>query len=296
MSAFRLDRAVDALTGEVVDTRARFRCERPSKYAGFIVEGGVFVPARCGAPNKCAYCAWRTATENCALVALDAIRHGHPQVGMTLTTVDPQHDLERFRKDVEHLFKAVRHAAGGSVRYLGMVEWTTGLGAKSGGFRRVHQHLLLRDVVAGDCAALEAVAKRVWEARTGASRVEVRPLRSAAGATAYVVAHHHKREQAPPPGVNVRRLRHARKPPYFVDGVENLRQEVRAVEDVKRFQRITRRLVDWDYLDGAPDEVVERELQAASAEARKQRSGVVFVKLDRLGGIKPETVRPIKAA
>lgn len=284
---------VDALSGEVVETRVRFRCERPSKWAGFVLADGTYVPARCGAPNKCAYCAWLVAVENTAVVALDSIAHGHPTVGMTLTTVDPHHDLGRFRRDVERTIAAVRRRAP-DVEYLGMMEWTTGRGARSGGRRRVHQHLLLRGVAAEECDDLERVVRKVWQARTGASRVELRELRSAAGATAYVVAHHHKTEQAPPPGFKGRRLRHSKG--YFEDGIAELRGRVKAIEAANRLQRSARRLVDWDYLDGAPDEVVDAELRAAVAEAEAEQSGVVFVKLDRQGAYRLDTVRPVRRA
>jgi hypothetical protein len=215
---------------------------------------------------------------------------------MTLTTVDPHHDLERFRRDVEQVFKVVRLVVGGEVQYLGMMEWTTGESRRSGGYRRVHEHLLLRGVDAAAAAEVEARVRRVWERRTGANRVEVRELRNASGATAYVVAHHHKREQAPPPGVSVRRLRHSRSPAYFADGVTALREEVRRIESAKRLQRATRRLVDWDYLNGAPDEVVDQELAAALGDARREREQVRFVKLDRAGAYRLDTARPIKVA
>ncbi len=42
---------VDAETGEVRE--GFFRCERPSKYAGWLVADGRVIPARCGATNKC---------------------------------------------------------------------------------------------------------------------------------------------------------------------------------------------------------------------------------------------------
>lgn len=259
----------------------RFRCERPSRYAGWLISPGVIVPARCGAPNKCAYCAYMVTVENALVVALDAQQQGPPTLGVTLTTVNPQHRLDDFRRDVEKVVKAVRRREP-DAEYLGFIEWTTGKAEKSGGHRRLHQHLLVRGV-AGAAEDVEQVIREVWHRRTGADRVEARELRTAAGATAYLVHHHRKREQAPPRGFTGKRLRPSRG--YFAQPVAELREQARAIAREKRVRRVARRLVDWEALDGAPDELCDAELQAALAEARDAAARVQFVKLDRDGGI-----------
>jgi hypothetical protein len=213
------------------------------------------------------------------VVALDAERGGHPRVGMTLTTVDPHHDLARFRRDVEKVVRAIR-ARYPECEYLGFMEWTTGRGARSGGHRRVHQHLLVKGVPVAACEAVESVVRRVWRERTGATQVEVRELRSVAGATAYLVHHHNKRDQAPPEGFRGKRLRPSRG--YYVQPVAQLREQARALLQDRRLRQAASRLVDWEYLDGAPDELAEAELRAALNQARAE-TRAVFVSLGALG-------------
>lgn len=266
--------------GEVVT--GRFRCERPSRYAGWLVADGRVIPARCGAPNKCAYCAYQTTVENAIVVQLDAERFGYPTLGVTLTTVDPQTAMPAFRRDVEKVVKALRRREP-DVEYLGMVEFTTGRSARSGGFRRVHQHLLLRGVLPSVAPDLENVLRRVWEARTGANRVEARELRTPAGATAYLIHHHRKRDQAPPAGWSGKRMRPSRG--YYGQPVGELRVEARELLRSKRLRRAARRLVEWELLDGAPEDVLEDELRAALTDARLAAGLVTFVRLSREGAI-----------
>jgi hypothetical protein len=263
--------------------RGGFRCIAPSRYAGWITAAGEFVPARCGASNRCPYCAYLAVVENAIVVALDAEHGGHPRVGMTLTTVDPQHDLGAFRRDVEAIFRLIRARLGADVGYLGMMEWTTGQGARSGGHRRAHQHVLLKRCDPADAEAIEPEVRERWAQRTGAQRVEIRALRSVAGATAYLLYHHAKWSQAPPQGFRGKRLRPSRN--YYERSVAELRREAHALVVNKRLRRAARRALDWQGLDGAPEEVVDAELTAALAEARQEHQMVTFVKLDHTGRI-----------
>lgn len=266
--------------GEVV--RVRFACERPSKHAGWLMPDGRIVPARCGASNKCGFCAYQMVLENALVVKLDAELGGHPRLGLTLTTVDPHHRAEAFRQDVEQLFKGIRRSCP-DAQYLGMVEHTTGRGAKSGGHRRLHQHALVKNVLPSEGEALEPWVREFWMRRTGADRVEFRELRSAAGATAYLIHHHHKREQAPPAGWRGKRMRPSKG--YYAAPVAELREQARAMLSSKRLRRAVNRAMAWEELDGLPEELVDGELAAAFAEARRERSMVKFVKLDRGGAI-----------
>lgn len=264
--------------------RAAFACSRPSQYAGWVLADGRVVPARCGAPNKCAYCAYLATVENAVVVGLDAERYGHPAVGATLTTVDPETTGAAFRRDVEHALRALRRPWP-ELQYLGFVEWTTGKGVRSGGRRRIHMHLLLRNVSPSDAAEAEQLLRKVWLARTGASMVEARPLRSAAGATAYLVHHHRKREQAPPEGWSGKRLRPSRG--YFGEPVADLRREAKLLAQDERVRRAANRLLDWEQLDGAPDEYVDDRWEGALQAAQREASLVTFVRFDRDGGIVP---------
>jgi len=61
-----------------------------------------------------------------------------------------------------------------------------------------------------DRLALEHGVRRIWQARTGAHRVELAELRSSAGAAHYLTNHHSKRSQLPPAGWTGRRYRPTR--------------------------------------------------------------------------------------
>lgn len=90
----------------------------------------------------------------------------------------------------------------------------------------MHQHTLVKGLSEdADLDALWLAGKRRWERLTGAWRVELRELRTARGATAYIVGHHHKGEQAPPRGWKGRRFRSSRG--YFSRPVPELREEVK---------------------------------------------------------------------
>jgi hypothetical protein len=159
------------------------------------------------------------------LVGLDAREHGHPGHAITLTTRDPDFDSARFRECCTQWFRWLRCEVGVPVEYLGVVEFTTGRGARSGGRRRMHQHTLVKGLPAdADLDALWREGKARWERLTGAYRVELRQLHSAGGATRYIVAHHHKADQAPPIGWSGKRFRPSKG--YFSQPVGELRRQV----------------------------------------------------------------------
>lgn len=190
---------------------------------------------RCGAPNRCPYCAWLTATENVLVVGLDAREGVAPTVGMTLTTHRADFGCDRFRQVLKTLFRGLR-AQYGSVEYCAMIEWSTGSGGHG---RLMHAHALVKGIDAaithGGCGApsshelrnrrqrcgrcFECQVSVHWERLTdGAWRVEARELRSAGGAVAYMVGHHHKREQAPPARLRgVKRMRPSQG--YYADAI-----------------------------------------------------------------------------
>lgn len=274
--------ALDRPAGGV--ERVYFACSRPSEHAGWLLPDGRLVPARCGAPNKCQYCAYQAVKENMVVTALDAERYGFPTVGMTLTTRGPL-SPERFRRGVERVFDLVRHEHPG-VAYLGNVEFTTGKAKRSGGIRRMHEHLLLKGVPdQHDYDYLEDEVRHAWERETGAWIVELRQLRSAAGATAYLVAHHNKTEQRPPADWSGKRFRPSRE--YFGEPVPELRREARRMLRNRRLRKIAHKMIVWEELDGAPEEFVQDELRQALSEAACEAAKVRFVKLDPKGGIIP---------
>jgi hypothetical protein len=176
---------------------------------------GSYAPVRCGASNRCAYCAWLIAVENTLVVGLDASEGEPPTVGVTLTTHRADFSLDRFRWATAKLFRWLRHDVGaGGLEYCGLMEWTTG---KGGHGRLPHMHALVKGVGGGQALELKPLISEKWKGLTGGAWVvESRGLRSAGGAIAYMVGHHHKREQAPPEHLRgVKRMRPSRG--YFAD-------------------------------------------------------------------------------
>ena len=282
-------RAAGALvtTRDKSDAEQPWGCARPSKTLMWQDSKGRLFPVRCGASNKCWYCAYLAAVENAVVVRLDA-EVDAPNVGLTLTTVDPHHDLDRFRRDVEQVFRFIRRALGADVGYLGFMEWTTGRGTNSGGHRRVHQHALLKRADAAAATALEPDLAELWKSRTGASRVELRELRTPAGAIAYLVHHHHKRDQAPPPAFRGRRLRPSKN--YYSRPIVELREEAKMLLRDKRTESAVRRAMDYDLLANALGEdeanaLLEQAIDQARAEAA---DGIGLVRTQRV----PETFGP----
>jgi hypothetical protein len=194
------------------------------------------------------------AVENVSVVVIDS-RREQPTVGMTLTTRRADFDLVRYRRAVEDLFRWLRREFGPAVAYLLMMEWTTGRGGHG---RLPHGHLLVKRLPEGldlspGCELWRQIKKR-WERSTGAWMVELRELRTPAGAIAYMVGHHHKREQAPPEGWSGKRFRPSRN--YFDRPVCELREHVRFDRAVRmRSERLLESLqdqgVDPDQLDPA---------------------------------------------
>jgi hypothetical protein len=231
---------------------------------------------RCGASNRCWYCARLAAIETAMVLQLDGEQRGHPTIGMTLTTVEHRTTSADLRRGIEQLFRALRRRWP-AISYCAFIEWTTGTAKLSGGHRRIHVHLLLKGLPVAATAAAETIARDVWKARTRAHRVEVRELRSAGGATAYLALHHRKRSQGPPAGWSGKRLRSSRG--YFgaTGNVAQLREHARAMlADRRLYAALVEAL---DPPDGIPawmlDELVEEQWEAAKAAVRDERPVLV---------------------
>jgi hypothetical protein len=273
---------LEDVPGDVVEAGFRFGCGRLSRTVGWLV-GDRFVAARCKAPNKCPFCAYLAACENAVVVSLDSEAQGPPRVGMTLTTVDPEYRPDVFRRGVEQTFRAIRRRYP-AAEYLGFMEWTTGEGPRSGGLRRAHVHVLLRGVAPGQVSAVEAVVRKVWAGeRAMGSRLEVRELRTPAGATAYLTLHHHKQAQRPPAGLAVKRFRPSRG--YFSRPVAEWRAEARELLSERRVRRAAWSVLDWETLDRLPEDVVQHEFAAAIVQARLATAQPTLVRMDVEGRI-----------
>lgn len=213
---------------------------------------GSYRPVRCGRSNSCAYCAWQAAAQNMLVVGIDA-RERMPRHGITLTTKDPAFDQTRFREAIAVWFRWLRREVG-PAQYLGLLEWTTGRAATSGGHRRMHQHTLVKGLPDDvDLDDLWRHGKTRWERLTGAYRIELRELRTPMGALAYTVGHHHKGDQAPPPGWSGKRFRPSKG--YFERPIVELRAE--AARDRSRRVRLLKLVDELQEQDVDPDQLDE---------------------------------------
>jgi hypothetical protein len=241
------------LQGERSASRRLEPCKKGPPRLRWQLPSGELLPVRCGRSNSCPACAWLASVENVSVVAIDAREGDRPTVGMTLTTRSADFDMARYRRAVSEIFRWLRREFGSELAYLLVMEWSTG----SGGHGRLpHGHLLVKrlpsDVDLSPGCALWRELKHRWELQTGAWRVELRELKTPAGAIAYMVGHHHKSEQAPPAGWSGKRFRPSRN--YFDEPVRSLRERVRHDRAVqKRTQwllgELAERGVDPDQLD-----------------------------------------------
>lgn len=199
---------IDPLTGEVLGAAwlESSRCPAPKRGLALRLPSGLLIPCPCTRVS-CAACGKFHALTALEMVRDTAARMGRPQVALTLTSVDPARaEAGVFSKDVEQVMRALRRRWPG-IEYLGFMEWTTGRAARSGGIRRPHMHLLVRGLPPEDAAEAEAITRRVWLRRTGASVIECVPLRCADDGSAYLALHHLKPAQHAPEGWKGRRLR-----------------------------------------------------------------------------------------
>jgi hypothetical protein len=245
---------------------------------------GRLLPVRCGAPNRCRYCAYLTAVENSAVIGLDARSGAAPTLGITLTTATPMVDSKLFAYWCARLWKWLRAECDvngwGRIEYLGFIEYTTGRGKRSGGQRRMHMHCLVKGAVLDEAEAklLEGWLSREWLRITGDSwLVDCRPLRTAAGAIAYLANHHHKLEQRPPEGWRGRRLRPSKG--YYERPIADMRAEVREQLAARRMTAAVERAIGAEQLSeaGLPEDEIGRRVDEAMRRALLEADAVQLV-------------------
>jgi len=149
-----------------------------------------------------------------------------PTHGITLTTLDPFTTPETFREGVRMVVQRLRRRYGRQVEYYGSVEFTTGEAETSGGWRRIHQHMVAKGLQGVDVLEGERLVRETWEAATGAKVVEVAELLTPGGAIGYLALHHRKPGQAPPEGWRGMVERPSRG--YFHRPIAELRTEAKA--------------------------------------------------------------------
>lgn len=225
-----------------------------------------YLPVRCGAPNRCDYCAWLSSLETTLAVSLDTRLGDSPRVGLTLTTRDPDTPAATVRDATRLVTRALRrrHPA---CEYAYFVEWTTGRHARDGR-RRLHMHGLVKHVPADQAAELEPIVRDVWRRHTGAWRVECKELRTVPDAIAYFARHHTKPDQAPPAGWRGRRLRTSRR--YFAAPIAELRTEARSL---MRHDGLVAAVIREGELADQPRSPTRRELAAVEPTEIAQAVG-----------------------
>jgi hypothetical protein len=195
-----------------------------------------------------------------------------PRVGFTLTTKAATTPPKVFADDVRQAFRFLAHPRrlGTEVERLGFVEHQTGLGQRSGGHRRIHLHGLIKGADGLDrLQEIEAELSSFMRHRNGAHRVELRELRSVAGATAYLTLHHHKKGQRPPPGWTGRRLRPSRG--YYALPAAELREDAtKLVRDRRRAAALRAAINFAAYEEAGCEDIADDLLATALEEAESQ--------------------------
>jgi hypothetical protein len=130
----------------------------------------------------------------------DALRDA-PKLAIVLTTRDPHTTPAEFRRATKTLWQALRRAAaarGGTADYFGRIEFTTGEGPRSGGWRRIHVHYVVKLRGCESGSWVFELVQDTWRASTGAWRVQVEELRTQVGALHYLWLDQAKVTQLPP--------------------------------------------------------------------------------------------------
>lgn len=235
-------------------------CPNASKHLALHYPGGPYIPLPCG-NRRCSYCDLQASHLLATMMWLDGLVD--PPAGvLTLTTVDPLHaeDAAFIQRCVEHVVRALRRRWP-RLEYCAFAEFTTGQGSRSGGYRRIHFHVLLKGLPVEALPEAGKVAQTVWEARTGAHRVSCEPIGTLQALTHYMALHHRKPEQAPPDWWTGRRTRPSKG--YYHLGTPELKRQAKAELAARR--RLWRAMQTLG--PDAPAALVEAEVAIMEAAA-----------------------------
>ncbi len=202
------------------------------------------------------------------MLYLDALVDA-PTIGVTLTTRDPATEAEVYRLASAAVWKRLRRAHG-PVEYFGLVEFTTGRAARSGGERRLHGHYLVKGLAGADVLDVGELVRETWHESTrsrgrAAWVVDVAELRAPGAAIGYVGLHHRKPQQAPPAGW--RGMAERPSQGYFHRPVAALREQARAELQVEA--------IAWAH--GLPAELAALEVEFRRAQWAEHRARVIRV-------------------
>jgi hypothetical protein len=288
------------------------RCVSPARGIRWLMPDDTLEPVRCGASNRCDYCAMFAALEAALVLKLDAhVRQ--PTVGITTTTRRQEgYSMKDFQKAEQSLWRQLRKdlepkgvpraqvAREERIEYCGFIEFTTGEGARAGGLRMPHQHALTKGIPAtsgllelfpfsevdsghpvmqkfanlppaeraealrtAKTCRLELRVAELWWKYTGDSFiVDARPLRTPAGAIAYLTLHHHKKNQAPPANFKGRRLRPSKG--YYEQPIAELRQLAQKLAAHERVVIAVKRAIAFELFHETEDEIAADEALTAA--------------------------------
>ena len=232
------------------------RCPNP-RPGVFLRKGSTLLETSCKR-RACPVCGPKRARETARVLLLDALVDS-PTHGITLTTLDPFMKPETFRLGVKAVVRRLRRRYGRQVEYYGSVEFTRGTTETSGGYRRIHQHMVNKGLQGVDVLEAESLVRETWQGVTGAKVVEVAELLTPGGAIGYLAMHHRKPGQAPPEGWRGMVERPSRG--YFHRPVVELRAEAKAQLRVEA--------IAWR--EGISVELAELEVAVESGEWELER-------------------------
>jgi hypothetical protein len=153
------------------------------------------------------------------------------------------------------------------------VEFTTGRAKRSGGYRRLHGHHLVKGLPAADALRIEIVCREVMNRALAAPVVEVAALRSPGAAIGYLGLHHRKPQQAPPPGWRGMIERHSTG--YFTLPVAELREQAR--------RELRAEAIVWKR--GVPPGLAAIEVEREARRWKEHRPRLVRVRRRGEGGL-----------
>jgi hypothetical protein len=272
---------------------------------------GALVKGRCGATNRCDYCARLAAVEIAERLSLDALEGGNaPTVWMVLTTRSANPDPSAFYEARRKLMLAIERRCA-AVEWACVVEFTTGYGPRSGGRRRPHWNVLLKNVGNDDhtLALIEGAVRSVWCSR---AEVNAEPQAQYVGAvehqgglTRYLALHFLKESQRPPDGWTGHRFtvsKHTRtRPGYFAQPAWRSRR--RAQESLRFKRALWRALLDGYAPGDEADTIAQLEImraeqirwQLVKVEDRVDvRTGEIAPRAFALDGGEPTVYRPAR--
>jgi hypothetical protein len=175
---------------------------------------------------ECPVCAPKKSRETARILKLDAEVDAPAHV-LCLTTVDPETTSERFKAGKRAVAKRLRRR-GLRFEWYGHIEFTTGQGRLSGGYRRMHEHAPVKGLDGCDREEIEGLIRETWQTSLPGNpwRVELKELRTVGGLLHYLSMHHGKAPQRPPEAW--RGMHHRPSRGYFHRPVKELREEAKA--------------------------------------------------------------------